>query len=406
MSRIEQLIKEKCPNGVAFYRLSEIGAHYTGLSGKSKKNFENGNCKYITYSNIFNNPSTRLDVEDYVQIDANEKQNSINFKDILVAGSSENLEDSGMISIVTTEPKERIYLNSFCFGFRLNNIFYEKFNADFLKHLFRNNNFRNEIVACSFGVTRYNLSKEKFLKIKIPCPPLEIQEEIVRILDKFGELEMELEVELEARKSQYEFWRKKVFELNAPVKKLRDISRVIDSLHATPKYVSNGYPMIRVADVKFGYVDVSKTLKVDKDDYYKFISKYKPVKDDIIISRVGSFGNVCLVGNEDVCLGQNTSIIHPSINPKYLYYYLSSDNVQCWIKDNVNGAGYKSLSLANINEIPIKVPTMLEQERIVNILEKFDEIINDLSNGLPAEIELRRQQYEYYRNKLLSFEEL
>ena len=156
MSKVKQLIEKFCPNGVKYYKLSEIGNQFTGLSGKSKKDFENGNCKYITYVNIYNNSSVNLDINDYVFVDASEKQNEIKYKDILVAGSSENLEDSGMISIVTSEPKEKIYLNSFCFGFRLNDLFFEKYDPDFLKHLFRDKNFRNEIIACSFGVTRYN----------------------------------------------------------------------------------------------------------------------------------------------------------------------------------------------------------------------------------------------------------
>ena len=164
--------------------------------------------------------------------------------------------------------------------------------------------------------------------------------------------------------------------------------------------------MVRVADIKFGYVNTESTLKVDKKTYIKFIQKYKPKEDDIIISRVGSYGNVCIVNKEELCLGQNTSIIHPKINKKYLYYYLSSSNVQNWIKCNVNGAGYKSLSLANINEIPINVPEIKEQVHIVNILDRFDKLCNDISEGLPAEIEARRKQYEYYRDKLLNFKEI
>ena len=164
--------------------------------------------------------------------------------------------------------------------------------------------------------------------------------------------------------------------------------------------------MIRVADVKFGYVNTERTLKVDKETFQKFISKYKPKKDDIIISRVGSFGNLCIVGDEDICLGQNTSIISPKINKRYLYYFLSGNYVQDWIKNNVKGAGYKSLSLANINEIPVIVPPLKEQKRIVDILDSFNKLINDRIEGLPAEIELRRKQYTYYKNKLLSFKEV
>lgn len=164
--------------------------------------------------------------------------------------------------------------------------------------------------------------------------------------------------------------------------------------------------MIRVADVKFGVVNTDDALKVDEKTYLKFTQKYIPKSGDIIISRVGTFGNICIVGDEPVCLGQNTSIIHPKINHKFLYYYLLSNQVQKWINSNVNGAGYKSLSLANIKDIPVAIPSLDVQEKIVNILDKFDKLTNDISEGLPAEIEARQKQYEYYRNKLLSFKEL
>lgn len=95
MSKINDLIKELCPNGVEFYKLSDIGYQFNGLSGKSKKDFENGNYKYITYTNIYNNPSIKLDINDYVFVDKTEKQNKLKFKDVLIAGSSENIEDSG-----------------------------------------------------------------------------------------------------------------------------------------------------------------------------------------------------------------------------------------------------------------------------------------------------------------------
>lgn len=86
MSKINDLIKELCPNGVEFYKLSDIGYQFNGLSGKSKKDFENGNYKYITYTNIYNNPSIKLDINDYVFVDKTEKQNKLKFKDVLIAG--------------------------------------------------------------------------------------------------------------------------------------------------------------------------------------------------------------------------------------------------------------------------------------------------------------------------------
>ena len=213
MSKINDLIQELCPNGVEYKKLKEIGDTFTGLSGKSKDDFYNGNCRYITYTNIFNNPVVRLDLDDRVLIKDNEKQNNLKYGDILVAGSSENIEDSGMIGVVCEEPNENIYLNSFCFGFRLNDNYNKKLIPGFSKHVFRSANFRSQILSCSFGVTRYNLNKKMFLELTIPIPPLEVQEEIVRILDKFSSngLESLLTLELELRREQYEYYLKRTF---------------------------------------------------------------------------------------------------------------------------------------------------------------------------------------------------
>ena len=398
MSKINNLIKELCPNGVRYYKLSEIGNQFSGLSGKSKKDFENGNCKYITYTNIYNNPSTNLDVEDYVQVKENEKQNEIKYKDILVAGSSENLEDSGMISVVTKEPNEKIYLNSFCFGFRLNDNFYDKYNPDFLKHLFRDKNFRNEIISCSFGVTRYNLSKEKFLKIKIPCPPLEVQEEIVKILDKFGELEAkleaELEAELEARKSQYEFWRGRLLNKEYEIKFLPELATNLDNKRkpvTKSDRESGNYPYYGasgIVDYVSNYIFDDDLLLVSEDG-----ANLKARSTPIAFSSVGK---VWINNHAHVLKFDNM------ITQKYVEHYLNMID----LNEYITGAAQPKLNQENLNKIRINIPSSIEeQEKVVIALERFDKLINDINIGLPAEIELRRKQYEYYRNKLLSFEE-
>ena len=163
--------------------------------------------------------------------------------------------------------------------------------------------------------------------------------------------------------------------------------------------------MVRVTDIKGKYISTANTLKVDEETYKIFIKRYKPQFNDIIVSRVGSFGNFSLVPNEDICLGQNIALIHPLINAKYLYYYLNSPQVKEYIESKAQGGGYKNIGIKDIIKIPVKVPSEKEQERIVSILDKFDAIVNNLSNGLPAEIEARQKQYEYYRNKLLTFKE-
>lgn len=186
MSRLDDLITELCPDGVEFKELNELGIFFNGLTGKAKGDFGNGNAKYITYKNIFNNIAIKSNDLENVLIKENEKQNSVLQGDVLFTTSSEIWEESGMSSVVTQNYRENVYLNSFSFGFRFNN---NDIIPGFAKYLFRSDKVRKQILKTSNGVTRYNISKSLMKKIKIPVPPLPVQEEIVRILDRFTELE-------------------------------------------------------------------------------------------------------------------------------------------------------------------------------------------------------------------------
>lgn len=405
MSNINDLIKEMCPNGVSYIELYKVV--------KWNKRFSDVNKEWQKEILTLKSNVSAQDLKRLLVKNGDIKLLSTgNFDGYTDRNTYKGLVDKAEVITIPSGGSANIkYYN----GEFVNsgNILGASSNTDiyYLKYIYHCLLKNNDLIQSYFrGSSVQHPEMKQIIQIKIPIPPIEIQKEIVRILDKFVELESELELklkaELELRNSQYKFWSVKLLSQKNEIRKLSEVSNVIDSLHATPKYVDSGYPMIRVADVKGGIVNTTDALKVDVDTYRKFISKYKPQKGDIIISRVGSFGNTCIVGDEDMCLGQNISVIHPIINCKYLYYYLSSDAVQDWIKNNVNGAGYKSLSLANINEIPIAVPSFEEQQKIANILDKFNKLVNDISVGLPVEIELRRKQYEYYRNKLLSFEEL
>ncbi|QYH12569.1 restriction endonuclease subunit S [Campylobacter jejuni] len=204
MNKIEKLLNELCPNGVEFKSLGEVGIFFNGLSGKKKDDFKNGNAKYITYLNVFNNIATDLKKAEFVQVSHDEKQNMLKKGDVLFTLSSESLEECGMSSVVVDNMLESIYLNSFCFGFRFNDN--SLMLPDFSKYLFRDERIRTQIYKTANGVTRFNISRTKFEKIQIPIPPIEIQEEIVKILDTFTELE----AELEARRRQYEYYRNKL----------------------------------------------------------------------------------------------------------------------------------------------------------------------------------------------------
>ncbi|HOJ66900.1 MAG TPA: restriction endonuclease subunit S, partial [Paludibacteraceae bacterium] len=205
MNKIEQLIQQYCPNGVEYKKLGELGIFYGGLTGKSKTDFQNGNAKFITYMNVYSNIAVKTNINDFVRIGENENQNRVEYGDVLFTGSSETPDECGISSVLTENISEPLYLNSFCFGFRLHDK--ELFLPDFLKYLFRDDKIRKQIAQTANGVTRFNVSKKRFAKILIPIPPLPVQQEIVNILDKFTELEAKLEAELEARRKQYEYYR-------------------------------------------------------------------------------------------------------------------------------------------------------------------------------------------------------
>lgn len=193
-------------------RMSDIGAFYGGLSGKSKKDFGNGNAKYITYMNVYSNISVNMDLVDTVSVSTDEKQNAIQFGDILFTGSSETPDECGMSSVVTEFIEEPTYLNSFCFGFRPYNI--KSFNVHFLKHLFRSQTLRKQIIRTASGVTRFNVSKKKMLNVSVPIPSIEKQNYIADILDRFETLTTDLQsgipAEIAARRQQYEYYREQL----------------------------------------------------------------------------------------------------------------------------------------------------------------------------------------------------
>lgn len=161
------------------------------------------------------------------------------------------------------------------------------------------------------------------------------------------------------------------------MKKLIDIADVFDSLHQTPEYVDTGVPMVRVTDVKPGDLELEGCQFVTDEVFEKFTASHVPQKGDIVISRVGSYGNFSYVAdNLKFCLGQNTSIIVPKINSRYLYYYLRSPFARRQIESRVVGSTQKTLSLKNIKELEIPCPNRSIQDKIASFLETIDLKIN------------------------------
>jgi type I restriction enzyme S subunit len=407
VNRIEELIQQLCPDGVEWKTLGEIGYLYGGLSGKTKSDFQDGNARFISYMNVYSNISVRTDILDFVKVDKNENQNRIQLGDVLFTGSSETPNECGMSSVLTEVVPEPLYLNSFCFGFRLNNN--NLFLPHFLKYLFRSDQVRKEIGLTASGVTRFNISKKRFEKIPIPIPPLAIQNEIVNILDLFTRLEAELEAELEARKIQYTYYRDSLLNFEGKGvewKTLGDVCKSVSSggtpLANKKEYYSNGtIPWLRTQEVRFNEI-FDTEVKITELALKESSAKWIPA-NCVIIAISGAtaarsaINRIPLTTNQHCCC---LNIDAKKASYRFVYHWVSCKYEQ--LKSLGQGAR-SDLNSGRIKSFPIPVPPLSEQERIVGILDKFDALVNDLSSGLPAEIKARRQQYEYYRDQLLTF---
>ena len=160
------------------------------------------------------------------------------------------------------------------------------------------------------------------------------------------------------------------------VSQVDEVSEVIDSLHKTPSYVEVGIPMLRVTDIKSGSVSTDNCKLVDNETYTEFSKRYVPSDGDIVITRVGSYGNVAYVGDQNFCLGQNTAAIVPkSISPRYLYYVLSSPFGKAEIENLVVGSTQKTLSLKAIKSLPVPRHGVGHEKAIARVLGTLDDKI-------------------------------
>lgn len=383
---------------VEWKTLGEVAELYTGLSGKNKEHFKKGNAPYVTYKNIFENLAVDSSILEMVRIEADERQHSIKYGDILITGSSENIEEVGMASVVTFHPETGIYLNSFSFGIRFHPTV--QLSPEFTKYLFRSDLLRKQIMKTASGVTRFNVSKKKFSAIIIPIPPLRVQARIVEILDKFTQLE----VELEARKKQYAYYRDQLLnfsQFHSPNVNIewRTLGEVCDrtkgiKITATQMkamHKSNAPVKIFAGGQTFALVDYNDLPPKDIYFFPSIIVKSRGIIEFEYYDKPFS--------HKSELWSYHTS--SPDVNAKFLYYYLKTR------EDHFQQLGsvmqMPQISIPATENFPIPLPPLSEQRRIVDILDRFDTLTNSISEGLPKEIALRRKQYEYYRDALLNF---
>ena len=391
---------------VEWIKIENLGSYFGGLIGKTKEDFVDGNAKFITYMNVFTNPALDISTTGVVRISQGEKQNKIQRGDILFTGSSETPEEAGMSCVVTEDLKEEFYMNSFCFGIRLDHP--EQYDLGYLKHILRSNDVRKKISKAASGVTRFNISKSRFGRILIPIPSLSEQTRIVDILDSFTSSIENLKQQIAERRKQYEYYRDQLLDLEGKEDNIVSFGDVCEMIKGDGvqkvDFVDKGIGCIHYGQIYTHYGSFTYTTN-------KYVSKEvfdkakKASKGDIIMTDTSEnvediCKSVAYLGEDDIAVSNHALIIKHNQNPKFLSYSTLTRSFFIQKRKYVVGVKVSGIKPNDLARIKIFLPSIEEQNRIVTILDTFEASIANLE----AQLELREKQYGFYRNKLLTFE--
>lgn len=401
MTKLEELINELCPDGVEYKKIGDVcdilrGKRLTKkeLSDEGKYPVLHGGSSPMGYYNEYNRKANTTVVV--------------------------NTGNAGSVFFYDKE----FWSSDACFSIYPKGCLRDKFIFFFLSS---NEHKLKSRIRYGAMPTIDSLAVET---IKIPVPPLEVQDEIVKILDNFTLLTAELTAELTARQKQYAFYRDYLLDFsnedvtekipdidcsNVEYKRLGDIALVTKLAgYEFTKYVTysdNGNIIaLRGLNVKNGQLVLDDVKYIDNSDLSK-LNRSKLVTGDMLFTYVGTIGQVALIDKNDrFYLAPNVAMIRLNdkerILPKFLMHFFQTNlfwNSQ--INKLLQSSSMKNIPMEKIRKFVIPVPPLSVQENIVKILDRFDKLNNDMSEGLPAEIEARKKQYEYYRDTLLSFDD-
>ncbi|WP_419852133.1 restriction endonuclease subunit S [Actinobacillus pleuropneumoniae] len=263
------------------------------------------------------------------------------------------------------------------------------------------------------GMGNPKLMSHQMEKIRIPIPSLEIQEKIVKTLDIFTELEATLEAELSLRVKQYDYYRNELLTFGDDVewKTLGEVGELIRGNGLQKKdFTEVGVPAIHYGQIYTYYGNETKeTISFVSEELAKKLKKVN--KGDVVITNtsenIDDVGKALLYSGEiQAVTGGHATIFKPNyeiILGKYFVYFTQSLSFENQKRKLAKGTKVIDVSATDMNKIKIPIPPLATQQKIVEILDKFDRLTNSISDGLPKEIELRSKQYEYYREQLLNF---
>jgi len=409
MSKLEELIQEFCPNGVEYKMLGDIASISRGGSFQ-KKDFVDSGIPCIHYGQIYTIYDLYTDkVITYIGEEVGKKSKYAETNDIIMAVTSENVDD--VCKCVAWLGKEKVAVSGHTAIIQHNQ------DTKFLSYYFHSRHFYKQKVKLAHGTKVIEVTPDRLNEVLIPVPPIEVQHEIVRILDNFTELTTQLTIKLKeeftARKKQYEYYRDSLLNFNYRIEKksLGEIATIIRG--ASPRPIKNfltnsedGINWIKIGDVapNSKYI-TSCQEKITHEGAKK--SRFVK-KSDFILSNSMSFGRPYIL-KIDGCIHDgwlSISEFEDSVTADYLYYILVSSSIQREMAKRASfGGAVQNLNADVVKGIEIAIPSFETQNRIVNVLNNFDDICTDLNISLPAEIEARQKQYEYYRDLLLTFVE-
>lgn len=323
---------------------------------------------------------------------------------------------AGFVNFITT----KFYANAHCYVV-LPNI--SRVDNKYVYHLLKMNQENLMGKQLGAGIPALHTANILGISIPIPCPDnptksLDIQHRIVEILDKFTELEAELEAELDCRKRQYEYYRNQLlsFDILNRGQKLNDVK--IMTLGEIGTFVrgsglqkkdltTQGIPAIHYGQIYTYYGTYAKKTKSFVSQEFALKARKAKHGDLIIATTSENDEDVCKavawLGDEDIAVSSDACFYAHTMNPKYIAYYFQTELFQSQKRKFITGTKVRRVNAKDLAKIKIPLPPLSVQREIVEILDKFDTLTNSISEGLPKEIELRRKQYEYYRNQLLSF---
>ena len=389
MSKLEELIAELCPDGVEYKPLSEIATITRGGSFQ-KKDFTESGVPCIHYGQIYTKYGLFTDKTfTFISEATALRQKKAVTGDIVMAVTSENIAD--VCKCVVWLGEEDVAVSGHTA------IIHHNQDAKYLAYYFHSSMFFAQKTKMAHGTKVIEVTPNKLNGVRVPVPPLEVQREIVRVLDNFtfltAELSAELSNELSARKKQYDYYRDTLLSVKNDIKIV---------------------PLETIADIGTGSSNTNEGLEEGLYPFY--VRSQEPLRkneyefDETAIVTAGDgvgVGKVFHYVEGKYALHQRAYRIHitnPEVLPRYCFHYMRSAFLP-YIQKTMFHGSVSSIRRPMLNAFPVPVPSLPVQKRLINVLDNFETICSDLDIGLPAEIEARKKQYEYYRDKLLTFKE-